>query len=128
MDRVMSGELISPRKKKIYVAGPMRGIPDFNFPAFYKAEADLLREGWDVFNPARSDDEVGSVPAEIQKTGDIDLAAQAGFSLRHALARDTEWIALHADAIYMLKGWEKSAGANAEWALAKALGLEIHYE
>ena len=46
-----------------------------------------------------------------------------GFSLREALAADTQYIALVADAIALLPGWEKSAGANAEMALAHALGL-----
>ena len=30
-----------------------------------------------------------------------------------------------ADAVFMLRGWEKSAGAVAEYALAKKIGLEI---
>jgi len=28
----------------------------------------------------------------------------------------------------MLKGWENSRGAGAEWALARALGLRFHYQ
>jgi hypothetical protein len=49
------------------------------------------------------------------------------FSLRRALAYDTNWICTEADAIFMLKGWEKSRGATAEHALAIALGHEIIY-
>lgn len=30
-----------------------------------------------------------------------------------------------ADAVFMMRGWEKSAGAVAEHALAKKIGLEI---
>ena len=33
-----------------------------------------------------------------------------------------------AEAIYLLKGWEKSMGVAAELALAKALKLEIMYQ
>ncbi len=32
------------------------------------------------------------------------------------------------DAIYMLKGWHKSKGANVEYYIAKELGLEIWFE
>jgi hypothetical protein len=39
-------------------------------------------------------------------------------------------VAICADctAIYMMSGWEKSKGANAELALARALGIKIFYE
>ncbi len=111
-----------------YVAGPMRGLPEFNFPQFHAAAAHLRAQGHTVFNPAEKDVErhdgvdisVGNV------TGSIDQAAsQHGFSLRHALGDDLAWICAHADAIYMLKGWENSKGACAEMATAEALGLEI---
>jgi hypothetical protein len=48
-----------------------------------------------------------------------------GFDLRDALAVDLEWICRHADMIVMLPGWEKSSGATAEHAAAKALGITV---
>ncbi len=61
-------------------------------------------------------------------TGSIATAAKkVGFSLREALYADTKYICLHADTIALLPGWKKSAGANAERALAKALGHKILY-
>lgn len=114
---------------KIYIAGPMRGIPKFNFPAFYDAETWLTTKGFEVFNPARSDHEVYGQTVNASETGDLsDPAVQTGFSLREALGRDTAWIAGHADALYMLTGWEKSTGAKAEWTLAVALGLQVFYQ
>lgn len=93
---------------KIYVAGPMRGIPEFNFPAFHVAAAKLRAEGHLVFNPAER-----------------DIQHHDGFNLREALKDDLEFICLHADAVAVLPGWESSKGAQAEVATAKALGLAI---
>jgi Domain of unknown function (DUF4406) len=113
---------------RIYIAGPMAGIKDFNFPEFDRAAEDLRFNGWEVFSPAERDKgEYGDDFLESER-GDIDDVIGRGFDLRAALAADMEWIALNADAIFMLRGWENSKGAQAEWALAKALSLEIYYE
>jgi Domain of unknown function (DUF4406) len=116
---------------KIYVGGPMRGIPEFNFPAFHEAAAYLRARGHVVFNPAERDIEHhGTDISKDNATGDEALAvAQHGFNLREALKDDLTYICLEADAIALLPGWEKSRGANAEVATAVALGLQvIHLE
>lgn len=111
---------------KIYLAGPMRGYPDFNFPAFDYAASLLRLQGYEVFSPAENDREkLGTDFGKGNEKGDEQAAAQKGFSLREALAADTQWIALHADAIAMLPGWDRSKGARAELALAEALGLSV---
>ena len=117
-------------KNKIYIAGPMRGYPQFNFPAFYAAGDYFKSIGWEVFNPAQKDDEkYGNEMATTNLTGDEDEAAEEhGFCLRTALAMDLNWICKEATHIYMLKGWEKSRGAMAEHATAIALGHTIMYE
>lgn len=109
------------QQKRIYLAGPMSGIPYFNFPAFHRAAAELRAQGYHVFNPAETDNE----SVKLNETGDEVEAAKHGFCRRRALAEDTQWIALHADAIALLPGWEKSSGARAEYALAEALGLGV---
>lgn len=112
---------------KIYVAGPMRGIPEFNFPAFNAAAAKLRAAGHFVFNPAEKDNERhGTDISKGNATGDEKLATQQhGFNLREALGLDLQFICAEADAIALLPGWEKSKGATAEHATAVALGLEV---
>lgn len=115
--------------KKIYVAGPMRGYPEFNFPAFHAASKKLRAEDHMVFSPAEKDEEVyGKDFSKQFKTGSLEDASNLGFSLRRALGDDLAWICKEADAVYLLKGWEKSKGALAEKATAEALGLEVMYE
>lgn len=115
---------------KIYIAGPMRGIPEFNFPAFHAAADRLRSEGHTVFNPAERDIERHGVDiSKDNATGCEDEAARRhGFDLRVALGEDLAWICAHADAVAVLPGWENSKGAQAEMATANALGLKVfHY-
>lgn len=97
-------------KQTIYIAGPMTGYPEFNFPAFDAAEMALRCQGWDVISPAQMDREVG-FNAATDKPDENWLA--------DAMKRDIAAIVNRADAIAMLPGWERSTGAKAEFALAK---------
>lgn len=109
---------------KVYLAGPMRGLPDFNFPAFKQMADALRRHGHEVFSPAERDlSEVGDIFSGT--TGDLEEIAARGFSIREALAADMVWIARHGEAIALLPGWEESKGARAEAALGHALGLRV---
>lgn len=105
--------------RKIYIAGPMTGHPEFNFPAFYAAEAELVAQGWTVFNPAKKDEEVDLHPDAV-KVGDAKLAADHGFDFRQAYLWDVTRI-IEGDAIYMLPGWQYSPGAVGEHAVAVAM-------
>jgi Domain of unknown function (DUF4406) len=110
-------------RPRIYVAGPMSGLPDFNRPAFNEAAEALRDGGWIVFNPAENDINVfGSTEA-----ADKAFLADRTAALRVMLGADLNWICSEADSIAMLPGWEKSLGARAEHATAVALGLEIIY-
>ena len=113
---------------KIYVAGPMRGYPDFNFPAFHAASAKLREQGHMVFSPAEKDQSIHGKDFAKGTDGTLSSIESTGFSLRRALGDDTAWICSEGEGIYLLKGWEASKGAKAEKALAEALGLEVMYE
>lgn len=108
---------------KIYLAGPMRGIPEFNFPAFDVAREALRAEGHEVFCPAENDRSKTRAghPMESDPTGD---EANASRTIRECMLDDTAYICQRAEAIALLPGWEFSKGANAELALADALGLK----
>jgi len=115
--------------KKIYVAGPMSGIKEFNFPAFHEATKALRANGWEVFNPAERDFEVHGTDISVgNETGSVEEAAKEhGFSKRRALGDDLAWICANADAIYMLPGWVYSTGAAAEFATATALDIKSFF-
>ena len=91
---------------KIYIAGPMSGLVGFNRPAFHRAAKNIVRRGDVALNPAVLPD--GLEQAEYM---DICLAM-----LRCA------------DGIFMLEGWQQSAGARAEYALAEKLALDIRFQ
>lgn len=115
-----------PTSIPIYLAGPMRGLANFNFPAFDYAAEKLRAQGFDVFSPAERDRTIHGKDLENNATGNEDEAvSNVGFSLREALGADTDWICKRAKMIALLPGWQKSSGANAELALARALGLTV---
>lgn len=101
----------------VYIAGPMTGLPEFNFPAFDRAAELLAANGHLVLNPAQMDRDVGFDPSSSVASSEF---------LRDAMRRDLSAIC-GAEAIAMLPGWEHSAGARIEWTLAAHLGLEIMY-
>lgn len=112
---------------KIYLAGPMRGIVELNFPAFHAYAAKLRASNHEVFSPAERDIRVHgeAFSKESHDGGNSRAEHEHGFNLRDALADDLDWICRHADAIALMPGWGASKGANAERATAIALGLEI---
>jgi len=109
---------------KIYLAGPMRGYPRNNFPAFDEAAAKLRQGGHEVFNPAERDRETYGNLIEAASGPE---AAALGFTIRDALKGDLSWICDNADCIALLPNWEHSPGAKAEWALAVVLRLHFWY-
>lgn len=109
--------------KSIYIAGPMSGYPEFNFPAFFRAQNVLEGVGYKVFNPANKEQEK-ELNVEAYKVGDAKLAVESGFDFKECYLWDLTKV-IEADAIYMLRGWEQSPGARGEHAVAVA--MKKHY-
>lgn len=89
---------------KLYIAGPMSGIPNYNFEAFHLAAEIVRGRGHVVVCPAES---FGG-----EKT--LPMGDYARYDT-HAL--------LQMDGLVLLAGWERSPGACTEVALAHWLGL-----
>jgi hypothetical protein len=114
------------KRRKIYIAGPMRGIPQYNFPKFDEAAEKLFSEGWNPVNPAELDRELGYHPEEMPEDFDWNTIP-TGFPLKAIIAKDIDALT-ECDAIYVLSGWENSKGAKAELAVAIWLGIEVLFE
>ena len=89
----------------IYLAGPMTGLPEFNYPLFISTAQRLRRAGFMVVNPAEN----GLPPS-------APWAAHMRRDL-HAM--------LDCQGIAVLPGWQTSKGASLEVQVAQALGMPV---
>lgn len=118
---------------RIYIAGPMTGKKDHNFPAFEAAAKRLRDDGHFVINPAELSVMFGK-PETVEASfkAYYDEAAQSAPDGWYIIAKsvmDADLAALRScHAIYALRGWEQSRGAKKELAEAIAHGLEIMLE
>jgi len=111
-----------------YIAGPMTGIDEFNFPAFQQA-ASLLRleyPRWNVVSPAEMDADFGLHPQHegMEKVSGAD--ATTTNEVRSFYMRRDLPIVAACQAIVLLDGWSKSAGVVHELAVARACYLDIY--
>jgi hypothetical protein len=104
-------------RKFLYLAGPMTGIPHFNFPMFDRVARDLRRKGLNIVSPAELDD-----PAHRDDLMDSKDGVQSKQEWASYLARDIVICAMPTcrGAVFM-DGWEKSKGAQLEHAVIKGL-------
>lgn len=108
----------------LYVSGPMRGYPNFNFPAFDAATAVLRDMGHEVHNPAEHDRGLYPDIESWPGFSSGDVVQCPAFNLSGSLAWDFQRI-LDSHGIVMLPGWEKSSGAKAERFLAECVGRYV---
>lgn len=91
--------------KRIYIAGPMTGLPHFNYPTFNAAAERLRALGFEVENPAENPEP--------------HCGSWLGY-MRMALRQ----LAL-CDGVALLPGWQDSRGARIEQQLSMQLGLVV---
>jgi len=102
---------------KIYIAGPMRGLPNNNFEAFDEAEKRWQEAGWTVFSPAQL---WRAIKYPTETVQDLENRERTSLAIQFDLA------CIHTcHAIGLLPGWKESRGTAVELALAQVLGLEI---
>jgi len=92
-------------KRAIYISGPMTGLPEFNYPAFHQAAAELRAQGLEVVNPAEN-----GIPADAP--------------WQEHMREDIRML-MDCDTIHMLPGWRESNGAKLEHHIAVALGFRV---
>lgn len=91
---------------RLYIAGPMTGLPDLNYPAF-NAEAERLRSfGYEVENPAENPEPPCGSWQGYMRLGITQL--------------------MTCDAVVMLPNWHESKGARCEAMISRLLGIPIH--
>ncbi len=93
--------------KRLYLAGPMTGLPELNFPTFHAEAARLRGLGYEVVNPA-------------------EINADPTAAWLDCMRRDIQQLVL-CDGIALLPGWHDSRGANVERTLAAGLGLAVEF-
>jgi hypothetical protein len=96
------------RGKIVYLSGRVTGNENYK-EDFACAEHFLKQTGYIVINPAELD--------EIAEGLTYEQYMQICYRLVDV-----------ADIIFMVSGWQKSKGANAELSYAKSLGKEVKYQ
>lgn len=91
---------------RVYIAGKMSGLPDFNYPAFHAKAASLRAAGFEVENPAEHFDGDTTLPYETY--------------IKAALAS-----LLTCEGIVLLSGWRRSHGARLEAYVARETGIVV---
>lgn len=109
---------------KVYIAGPMTNIQDFNYPAFFDAEVQLTNLGHEAINPARLDSNEDVPQALAASIASIALNDELGHSWEYYIRRDIP-IMMKANALCLLPGWQGSRGASLEVQLATALKIPL---
>jgi hypothetical protein len=107
--------------RKLYISGPMSGLPDYNMPMFNKVAAELRAKGNGnviVYNPAEQDAINGTDPADAVPNGKLR---------KQVIKADLDYILTEATELVVLKGWRQSSGCVCEVMTARAIGISVRF-
>lgn len=90
---------------RVYISGPMTGLPDWNKPAFAAAAQQLMVRGYEPVNPA-----------------EVELGPDATWE---QYMREDLKLLMDCEAVALLSGWEESRGATLEALIAFRLGMTV---
>ena len=95
---------------RLYISGPMSGLPELNYPAFHKAARQLRKAGYEVVNPAETK---------------LDCSGMNEQQIWLAYMADAVSKLAACEGVATLENWEHSKGANIEVDLGQHGGLII---
>lgn len=97
-------------KERIYISGPITGHDIYERRSTFETVQHYLEHlnSWKVFNPLKN-----GLPADAHRS--------------EHMREDLKQL-LNCTAIYMMKGWEKSAGCQLEFNMATQIGLSVFFE
>lgn len=111
--------------KKYYLAGPMSGIPQFNFPAFDRACEVLRASGLDIVSPHEHDTPETQKAARASVDGAPMPKESGAESWAECLARDVVLVGDVCAGIIFLPDWQRSRGAKLEAFTGLLCGKEF---
>lgn len=107
---------------KLYIAGPMTGIAEFNYPEFRRVGEELSAVGYEVLNPVMIDSE--HADEIVNRMNCLWCSNGERHDWQWYMRRAIKMVA-DAQGLATLTGWEKSRGARIEVSLASALEMPI---
>lgn len=112
---------------RLYLAGPMTSIPQFNIPEFDRVANELRALGFDIVSPAELDDEETRRISLASPDGALATLETHNKTWGDFLARDVKLLADEGiQGVVVLPGWERSRGARLETFVAsRMVGLPI---
>ena len=109
---------------KIYLSGPMTGLPEYNYPAFHAAARALRAAGHKVVNPAELHPHTRLRRLCHRTLRALRLVRSQPPAPTWAEYMRTDLRAmLDCEMIALLPGWEQSRGARREVSIAEGLGM-----